>query len=166
MRIAVGSDHAGFRLKQAVIEHLTEQGHAVEDRGCYDTDSVDYPDIAERVAAEVTEGRCAFGILICSTGIGISIAANKIEGIRAALCHDTFSAHRAREHNDANILCMGEWVVGPGLAREIVTAFLQAEFSHDAERHVRRVAKISALDRTRGSAAAQRQSQPEVAGSN
>lgn len=163
MRIAVGSDHAGFRLKQAVVGHLTEQGYSVEDRGCYDTDSVDYPDIAARVAVDVAEGRCAFGILICSTGIGISIAANKVEGIRAALCHDTFSAHRAREHNDANVLCMGEWVIGPGLALEIVSTFLGAEFSHDAERHVRRVEKIGELDRTRG---VERTGQPEVASTN
>ena len=163
MRIAVGSDHAGFRLKQAVIGHLAEQGYLVEDRGCYDTDSVDYPDIAVEVAAEIAEGRCAAGILICSTGIGISIAANKIEGIRAALCHDTFSAHRAREHNDANVLCMGQWVIGPGLALEIVSTFLNAEFSQDAERHVRRVDKIGELDRTRG---AGRENQPAVANTN
>lgn len=166
MRIAVGSDHAGFRLKQVVIEHLTEQGYAVEDRGCYNGDAVDYPDIAARVAAEVIGGRCAYGILICSTGIGISIAANKIEGIRAALCHDTFSARRAREHNDANVLCMGEWVIGPGLAREIVTAFLTSEFSHDAERHVRRVGKIGALDRTRGNGSVSLENQPEVLNTN
>src|SRR5262245_19016214 len=147
MQIAVGSDHAGFTLKQAVLDHLGEQGHGTLDRGCYTTDSVDYPDIAAAGAEAVNDGTCDFGILICSTGIGISIAANKIDGIRAGLCHDTFSAHRAREHTDANIACLGEWVVGPGLARDIVTTFLTAEFASDAERHVRRVRKIATLER-------------------
>jgi ribose 5-phosphate isomerase B len=151
MRIAVGSDHAGFNLKQAILEHLTQQGIGLKDFGCYSTDAVDYPDIAAAVAVAVRDGTCDLGILICSNGVGISIAANKIEGIRAALCHDTFSARRAREHNDANILCMGEWVIGQGVAREVVNAFLSASFDA-AERHVRRVDKISALDRTRGAA--------------
>ena len=146
MLIAVGSDHAGIHLKQTLAEHLTEQGYGVEDFGCYDTDSVDYPDIAVAVATAVAEGRCDRGILVCSNGVGMSMAANKIAGVRAALCHDTFSVRRSREHNNANVLCLGEWVIGPGLARDIVNLFVTTEFSAEAERHVRRVAKIDALD--------------------
>lgn len=146
MRIAVGSDHAGFQLKGIVAELLAEWGHEVVDVGCYDTASVDYPDIARYAGHAMAEGRCDRGVLICSTGVGISIAANKIAGIRAALCHDTFSARRSREHNDANVLCLGEWVVGRGVVQDLLLAFLTTEFLQDQERHVRRVAKINALD--------------------
>jgi ribose 5-phosphate isomerase B len=144
VRIAIGSDHAGFTLKQAIISLLTELGHSYEDCGCYDTGSVDYPDIGRPVAEAVSQGRFDHGILICSTGIGMSIVANKVRGIRAALCPDTFSARRAREHNDANVLCLGEWVVGQGLAREIVTTYLCSEFV--GGRHARRVEKIEAME--------------------
>ena len=144
MRIAIGSDHAGFELKQAVISLLSELGHSYEDFGCYDTSSVDYPDIGRSVAEAVAEGRFDHGILVCSTGIGMSIVANKVNGIRAALCQDTFSARRAREHNDANVLCLGEWVTGEGLAREIVATYLLSEFV--GGRHARRVEKIQALE--------------------
>ncbi|MBI4496461.1 MAG: ribose 5-phosphate isomerase B [Chloroflexi bacterium] len=146
MRIALGSDHAGFRLKQTVAEFLAEWSHEVEDYGCYDTLPVDYPDVAREVGLAVAEGRCDRGILVCSNGVGMSIAANKVQGIRAALCHDTFSARRCREHNDANVLCLGEWVIGQGVARELVWAFLTTGFLADHERHVRRVGKIAALD--------------------
>ena len=139
--IAIGSDHAGFHLKQLVIELLSEMGHGFEDFGCYNTQSVDYPDIARAVAEAVSQGKFDHGILICSTGIGMSISANKVKGIRAALCHDTFSARRAREHNDANILCLGEWVLGQGLAREIVNTYLNSKFT--GGRHSRRIEKIS-----------------------
>jgi len=144
MHIAVGSDHAGFTLKQTVKGLLSEMGHSYEDMGCYDTSSVDYPDIAYPVAEAVAQGRFQQGILICSTGIGMSMVTNKIPGIRAALCHDTFSARRAREHNDANILCMGEWVVGEGLVRDIVTTYLNSEFV--SGRHARRLEKMHARE--------------------
>ncbi|MEE9490835.1 MAG: ribose 5-phosphate isomerase B [Dehalococcoidia bacterium] len=144
MRIAIGSDHAGFELKQAIISLLSELGHSYEDFGCYDTSSVDYPDIGHPVAEAVSEGRFDHAILVCSTGVGMSIVANKVNGIRAALCQDTFSARRAREHNDANVLCLGERVTGQGLAREIVTIYLCSEFV--GGRHARRVEKIQALE--------------------
>ena len=145
MRIALGSDHAGLNLKQqTVMSTVAEMGHTYEDFGCYDNGAVDYPDIAKRVAQAVASGEFDQGILVCATGIGMSMAANKVPGIRAALCHDVFSARRSREHNDANVLCMGEWVVGPGLAAEIVRAYLSAEFV--GGRHSRRVEKMRALD--------------------
>jgi len=140
MQIAIGSDHAGFNLKEAVKDILTEMGHTCEDFGCHDTTSVDYPDIAFTVADAVAAGRFEQGILICGSGIGMSIAANKVDGIRAALCHDTFCAKGAREHNNANILCMGERVIGQGLAKEIVIAYLTSEF--EGGRHARRVEKM------------------------
>ena len=143
MRIAIGCDHHGPDLKQSAIRLITEAGHSHEDFGCYTTDSVDYPDIAKKVAEAVATGDFQCGILICGTGIGMSIAANKVKGIRAALCHDAFSACRARQHNDANILCLGadekqEQVL------EIVNAFLTSEFEGD--RHPRRVDKIRDME--------------------
>src|SRR3712207_3063308 len=120
MKIALGSDHGGINLKNAIIKHLQESGYELKDFGTYSTESCDYPDYALKVAEEVSAKKYDFGILICGTGIGISISANKVPGIRAALCNDTFSAHATREHNDANILAMGERVVGPGLALDIV----------------------------------------------
>jgi ribose 5-phosphate isomerase B len=144
VQIAIGSDHAGFSLKQAVISLLSELGHSYKDFGCYDTSSVDYPDMGRAVAEEVAQGQYDHGILICSTGIGMSMVANKVSGVRAALCQDTFSARRSREHNDANILCLGEGVIGHGLAREIVTTYLCSEFV--GGRHARRVEKIQSLE--------------------
>ena len=144
MHIAIGSDHAGFDLKQAIISLLSELGHSYEDFGCYNTSSVDYPDIGRSVAEAVSQGRFEQGILVCSTGVGMSIVANKVRGIRAALCQDTFSARRAREHNDANVLCLGEWVIGQGLAREVVSTYLCSGFV--GGRHARRVEKIQALE--------------------
>lgn len=144
MHIAIGSDHAGFELKQAITSLLSELGHSYEDFGCYNTSSVDYPDIGRSVAEAVSQGKFEQGILVCSTGVGMSIVANKVRGIRAALCQDTFSARRAREHNDANVLCLGEWVIGQGLAREVVTTYLCSEFV--GGRHARRVEKIQALE--------------------
>jgi ribose 5-phosphate isomerase B len=145
MRIAVGSDHAGFVMKQAIIGLLSELGHSYEDFGCFNTSSVDYPDIARPVAEAVSSKKFDRGILICSTGAGMCMVANKIRGIRAAVCHDTFSARRAREHNDANVLCLGEWVIGQGLMRETATTFLSADFV--GGRHARRVEKIHAIER-------------------
>lgn len=144
MKIAIGADHGGVNLKKAVYDHLVLKGHEVMDFGTHTTESCDYPDISEKVAVEVRDGNYAFGILICGTGIGIGIAANKVKGIRAALCHDTFSAHATREHNNANILTMGERVVGQGLALEIVDTFLASEFQ--GGRHQNRIDKISNLE--------------------
>ena len=145
MRIAIGSDHAGFAMKQMIVGLLSELGHSCEDFGCFNSNSVDYPDIARPVAEAVSNKSFDRGILVCSTGIGMSIVANKVPGIRAAVCHDTFSARRAREHNDANVLCLGEWVIGQGLMREIVTTYLSADFA--GGRHARRVEKIHAIER-------------------
>ena len=139
--IALASDHGGFGLKQEVIAHLKERGLEYQDYGCYSEESCDYPEYAHKAAHAVADGTCECGILICGTGIGISIAANKVPGIRAALCHDCFSAQATKEHNNANMLAMGARVVGPGLALKIVDTFLDTPFSND-ERHIRRIAKI------------------------
>ncbi|MFQ6122558.1 MAG: ribose 5-phosphate isomerase B [Dehalococcoidales bacterium] len=143
MRIAIGCDHRGLSLKQLIIKLLTEIKCSYEDFGTYTADSVDYPDIAERVAEAVAKGDFEYGILICDTGIGMSIAANKVKGIRAALCHDVFSAHRARQHNDANILCLAA-----GREREevpeIIRTFLTTEF--EGGRHLRRLDKVRAME--------------------
>lgn len=139
--IALGCDHGGYELKQEIIKYLEESKVEYKDYGCYDTASVDYPKYAKKVAHAVADGEAEKGILICGTGIGISIAANKVKGIRAALCHDCFSAQATREHNDANIVAMGARVIGPGLAVKIVDTFLNTPFSND-ERHIRRIAQI------------------------
>lgn len=136
--IALGSDHGGYGLKQEIIGYLEEKGIEYKDYGCYDESPCDYPVFGKKAAQAVASGECDKGILICGTGIGISIAANKIKGIRAALCHDVFSAKATREHNDANMLAMGARVVGPGLALMIVDTFLNTEFSN-AERHQKRI---------------------------
>ncbi|MCR5323688.1 MAG: ribose 5-phosphate isomerase B [Lachnospiraceae bacterium] len=140
--IAVGSDHAGFELKQIVMAHLKERGEEFKDYGTYTKDSCDYPDYAEAVSQAIIAGEADKGILICGTGIGISIAANRHREIRAALCGDCFSAEATREHNDANVLAMGARVVADGLALKIVDTFLDTPFSNGAN-HVRRVAKLS-----------------------
>ena len=139
--IALGCDQGGFELKQEVMKHLTERGLEFKDYGSYDEKSVDYPEYAKKVANAILEGECEKGILICGTGIGISIAANRFEGSRAALCTNCFMAEATRLHNDANILAMGGRVVGPGLALKIVDTFLDTPFSNE-ERHVRRIAAI------------------------
>lgn len=144
MHIAIGCDHNGFNLKQWIISLLTEMGNSYEDFGCYDSGSVDYPDIGRAVAESVAQGHFDHGILICSTGVGMCIIANKVPGVRAALCHETFSARRAREHNDANILCLGGSVVGQGVVREIVTTYLDSQFV--GGRHARRLEKIQAME--------------------
>ena len=140
--ISIGSDHGGYELKQEIIKHLEERDLEYKDFGTNcETESVDYPMFAKEVANSILGGECDKGILICGTGIGISITANRMKGIRAALCHDCFSAKATREHNDANILALGGRVVGPGLALEIVDTFLDTPFSGD-ERHVRRIKLI------------------------
>lgn len=136
--IALGSDQAGYELKQEIIKYLEDKGLEYKDYGSYNADPVDYPVYGKLVGKAVADGECEKGILICGTGIGISIAANKIKGVRAALCSDCFSAEATRLHNDANIVAFGARVVGPGLAVKIVDTFLNTEFS-GAERHVRRV---------------------------
>ena len=139
--IALGCDHGGFPLMKEVIKYLESQGLEYKNFGTYSEESCDYPVFAKAVANSIVTGECKNGILICGTGIGISITANKIKGIRAALCHDCFSAKATREHNDANILAMGARVVGAGLAIEIVKNFLETPFSKD-ERHIRRINMI------------------------
>lgn len=141
MKIAIGADHAGVKLKDGIIAAVRELGHEVEDFGCHCTDSVDYPDYAVPVAEKVTAGEADRGILICGTGIGMSIAANKVPGVRCALVHDLFSAKATREHNDSNVLAMGERIVGPGLAEEIVRVWLGTEFSR-GEHHAGRIRKV------------------------
>ncbi len=145
MRIVLGSDHAGFQLKEEIAAYLREHDCAVLDVGTNGLEPVDYPDFAEAVGVPVVEGKGDRGIVICGSGIGASVAANKIPGIRAGVCHDTYSAHQGVEHDDMNVLVMGSRVIGPALAQEIVKVFLEAEFSH-AERHKRRLEKIRALE--------------------
>ncbi|MCF0154600.1 MAG: ribose 5-phosphate isomerase B [Veillonella sp.] len=145
MKVAIGADHGGYSLKEDLKHLLEDMGVEYKDFGTHSTDSVDYPDIAVPVAQAVAAGEFDRGILVCGTGIGIGIAANKVPGIRAALVHDTFSAHACREHNDANILTMGERVIGPGLARDIVKIWLTTEF--EGGRHERRVEKIMAIEK-------------------
>lgn len=139
--IAIGCDHGGFPLKKEIIKFLDEAGYEYEDFGTYSEASCDYPEYAKKVAHAVADGQCEKGILICGTGIGVSITANKVKGIRAALVHDCFSAKATREHNNANIITMGARVIGPGLATEIVKIFLETSFSND-ERHIRRINQI------------------------
>ncbi len=143
--IAIGSDHGGLDLKQSVIAHLEERGIAYKDFGTYDKNSCDYPDFGEAAARAVASGECEKGIVICTTGIGISIVANKVKGIRCALCSEPLSARMTREHNDANMLAMGGGYVGPNLANEIVDTFLDTPFS-GLEKHSRRIDKITALE--------------------
>lgn len=145
MIVAIGSDHGGYELKLNVIKHLEERNIAYKDLGTYTTDSCDYPDYGLKVAKAVASGECTTGIAICGTGVGISISANKVKGIRAALCTDCFTAEATRQHNDANVLCMGGRVVGNGLALKIVDTFLDTPFSND-ERHIRRVSKIRDIE--------------------
>ena len=145
MKIAIGSDHGGLHLKAALKDYLTERQVEVQDLGTYTEASCDYPDIAVKVCEAVVSGQAKKGILLCGTGIGMSIAANKVKGIRAALCGDVFSAEMSRAHNDANVLCMGERVTGPGLAVRILEAWLAVDFAGD--RHARRVEKIMALEK-------------------
>lgn len=145
MRIAMGSDHAGFDLKRKIVAFLRELGHQVEDMGTTGTEPADYPDYAREVCAAVKAGLADLGVLVCGTGLGMAIAANKVPGIRAVACTDAFSARCSREHNDANVLCLGERVVGDGVARDIVATWLSAGFL--GGRHQRRVDKIAEIEK-------------------
>jgi ribose 5-phosphate isomerase B len=145
MRIALGSDHAGFEMKGTLAKHLGELDHQVVDVGTYSADPVDYPDFAEAVGKAVLEGRADRGVLICGSGVGASVAANKMRGIRAGLCHDTYSAHQGVEHDDMNVLVLGARVIGLALAQELVSAYTSAKFTNE-ERHVRRLNKVKALE--------------------
>lgn len=144
MKIAIGADHGGFNLKKEIVALLEELGHEYKDFGTHSADSIDYPDVAIPVAEAVAAGEFDRGILICGTGIGIGIAANKVKGIRAALVHDSFSAKATRQHNDSNIMTMGERVIGPGLALDLVTTWLDTNF--EGGRHSNRVNKMSAYE--------------------
>ena len=147
MRIAIGSDHTGVALKERLREQLTALGHEAFDLsavGGSGEGPVDYPDVARPLAEAVAAGQYDLGVLICSNGVGMSITANKVKGVRAALCHDTFSARRARQHTDANVLCLGSWCIGPGVAREVLGAFLEGQF--EGGRHARRLDKIKAIE--------------------
>ena len=146
MRIVIGADHAGFELKNVIGAALSRRDHEVVDVGTHSADPVDYPDYAEAVGRAIVEGRANRGVLICGSGVGASVAANKISGIRAGLCHDTYSAHQGVEHDDVNVLVLGARVIGVALARELVEAFLGATFTAE-ERHRRRLEKIKALEK-------------------
>jgi ribose 5-phosphate isomerase B len=139
--IAIGCDHGGYDLKQAIMKHLEEHNAAYKDFGCYSTNSCDYPEYGKAAAEAVASGVCEKGIVICTTGIGISIAANKVKGVRAALCSDTYSAKMTRLHNDANVLALGQGIVGVNLALDIVDTFFETEFSKE-EKHMRRIQEI------------------------
>ena len=145
MKIAIGGDHAGFSLKQHLVELIKDWGHEVTDLGAFNTDPSDYPDFAKSVGAAVQKGEAERGILVCGSGIGACVAANKLKGIRAALVSDTYSARQGVDHDDVNVLCLGGRVVGPALAEEIVKAFLAAKFSGE-ERHLRRLEKVKAME--------------------
>lgn len=149
MRVAIGSDHAGFDLKQGLIQRLQDGGHEVLDLGTDGPQSVDYPDFGVAVAQKVVDGDADRGVLVCGTGIGIGIAANKVSGARVATCNDLFTARMSRQHNDANVVSLGSRVVGPGVAEEIVHLFLETEF--EGGRHARRVDRIHALESPSGS---------------
>ena len=144
MKIAIASDHGGYPLKAVLIPYLQELGHEVEDFGCHSTDSCDYPDYAEPAARAVARGDCARGMVICSTGIGVSMAANKVRGVRCALCGDVYSAEMTRRHNDANVLALGASLTAPVLAERIVDVFLSVAF--EGGRHSRRIGKVDAIE--------------------
>jgi ribose 5-phosphate isomerase B len=145
VKVAIAADHAGYRLKQELIPSLRTLGHEVTDLGTHSTDPVDYPDVAESLARAVLGGAVERGVLLCGSGVGASVAANKLPGIRAGLCHDSYSAHQGVEHDDMNILVLGARVIGVELARELARVFLDARFTHE-QRHERRLAKIKALE--------------------
>jgi ribose 5-phosphate isomerase B len=145
MRIAVGADHAGYPIKDQVIEVVKGAGHTVLDMGAFNAEPSDYPDFALAVGRAVQNGEADRGILLCGSGVGVSIAACKLKGIRAGLCHDIYSAHQAVEHDNMNVLCLGPRVIGPAVAFELVAEFLKAEFTGE-ERHLRRLAKVAAME--------------------
>ena len=146
MKIAVGSDHAGFCLKQAITKFLQSLEHELIDLGTYSEEPVDYPDYAKAVGTAVQKGQAERGVIFCGSGVGASIAANKLPGIRAGLCHDTYSAHQSVEHDNVNVLVLGARIIGSALAIELVSTFLKARFTHE-ERHLRRLAKVESMER-------------------
>jgi ribose 5-phosphate isomerase B len=146
MRLALAADHAGFQMKDELVSHLTRKGHEVLDLGTNSPEAVDYPDAAEAVGLALREGRATRGIIVCGSGAGVSMAANKMPGIRASVCHDCYTAHQAVEHDDLNVLCLGARVVGMALASDIVDTFVAAEFSGEP-RHARRLDKIHSIER-------------------
>lgn len=146
MTVAVAADHAGFELKQWLAAALKKEGHTIIDLGAHNTEPSDYPDFARALGAAVTSGKAERGILICGSGVGASVAANKIKGVRAGICHDTYSGHQGVEHDDMNILCLGSRIIGPAPALEIARAFLGAHFAKEA-RHVRRLQKVLDIER-------------------
>ncbi len=146
LKIAVGSDHAGFALKEEIRRHIEHLDHEVLDVGAYDAEPSDYPDFAAAVGQAMLSGKAERGVLICGSGVGVSVAANKIPGIRAGLCHDTYSAHQGVEHDDMNVLVVGSRVIGPALAQDIVSAFLAARFQGQEARFVRRLNKVKAIE--------------------
>lgn len=145
MKVVIGSDHAGFQLKNAMGDVARALGHAVLDVGAYNENPSDYPDFAEAVCRAILDGKAERGVLICGSGIGASVAANKLVGIRAGICHDTYSGHQGVEHDDMNVLVMGARIIGEKLAEDVLRAFLAAKFTNE-ERHVRRLAKVRALE--------------------
>ncbi len=146
MKLVIGSDHAGFPLKEQVRDYLAKAGHEVVDLGAYNTEPSDYPDFAEKVGLAVRRGEAPRGIVICGSGVGVCIAANKIPGIRAGMCHDTYSAHQGVEHDDMNVLVMGARIIGSALAFEVVDRFVGAKFAATEERFVRRFKKVLAIE--------------------
>ncbi|MEJ8815078.1 ribose 5-phosphate isomerase B [Variovorax ureilyticus] len=146
MRLVIGSDHAGWMLKGVVVDHIRKLGHEVVDVGSHDDQPVDFPDIARAVAARIVSGDAVRGIMVCGTGVGASIAANKMKGIRAAVCHDVHSAHQSVEHDDVNVMCLGAQIVGPWLATDLISAYLDARFAVEDEDFRRRVDKLHAMD--------------------
>lgn len=146
MKVVIASDHGGFEYKQQLEKRISDQEYEITDLGAFNDSPSDYPDYAEAVADAILAGKAEKGILICGSGAGVSVAANKFKGIRAAVCHDTYSAHQCVEHDDVNVLCIGQRVIGIELAKEIVFAFLAAKFSHE-ERHERRLGKIKAIEK-------------------
>ena len=146
MHISIAGDHAGFELKEHIKQFLSAEGHEVQDLGAYDTTPSDYPDFAEALAKVILEGGADKGILLCGSGVGASVAANKIPGIRAGLCHDTYSAHQGVEHDNMNVLVLGARIIGPALAYELVAAYLNAKFQSNEARFVRRLNKVNAIE--------------------
>lgn len=145
MRVAIGSDHAGFPLKEEIVGYLRQAGHEVLDVGTHSTEPVDYPDYTKAVGEEVQSGKAERGIIVCGSGVGACMAANKMRGVRAGLCHDTYSAHQGVEHDNINVLCLGARVIGTAVAEELVAAFMGARFTHE-ERHVQRLSKVARLE--------------------
>lgn len=145
MKVVIAADHGGFEYKQLLLPLIREKGHEVKDMGAFDEQPSDYPDFAEAVAHTILNKEAERGILICGSGVGVSVAANKFKGIRSGVCHDVYSAHQCVEHDDVNVLCIGQRVIGIELAREIVLAFLSARFTHEV-RHERRLNKINAIE--------------------